>query len=164
MTRDVDRGALREQCHSAIKAMMVATRRTGCDDWLALDLSMGQLKALMTLVAIGPQPVGGLARVLGIAEPSASTLADKLQAEGLATREADPADRRRTLVTPTAKAVDVVDHLQRMRDEHFNELLEHLDRDELAALAAGLGALARAAAAAHLSAPLAATASSGAAT
>jgi DNA-binding MarR family transcriptional regulator len=156
LTRDVDRGALREQCSSAIQAVTAATRRIGCGDWLALDLSMGQLKALMTLVATGPQPVGGLARVLGIAEPSASALADKLQAEGLATREADPADRRRTLVTPTARAVDLVDHLQRLRDEQFNELLERLDDEQLAALAAGLGALARAAVAAPASAPVAA--------
>lgn len=140
-----DRAALFSVCISAVETVMHAQRRVGCADWLELELSMGQLKALMALVAKGPQSVGTVARVLDVAEPSASTLVDRLAAQGLVTREADPADRRRILVTPTAKASDLADRLQQVHNERFTELLSHLSDDDLAAFAQGLRGLAQAA-------------------
>ena len=72
---------------------------------------MGQLKAMMALQARGPQSVGWLGRTLGIAEPSASLLVDKLAEKGLVVRGRDADDRRRTIVTPTAAGRDVLREL-----------------------------------------------------
>ena len=73
--------------------------------WSELDLSMGQLKAVFAITGDGPLSVGHLAHLLAISEPAASVLVDRLQEADLAARERDPADKRKTRVVPTAKAV-----------------------------------------------------------
>jgi DNA-binding MarR family transcriptional regulator len=138
-----ERRALTAECERAIRLIMGGMRRSTCPDWLHLDLSMGQLKAMTMLVARGPQSVGGLARALGIAEPSASQLADKLEEEGLAHRVEDPADRRRKLLTPSSAGIELFERLQQLRGEEVATLLSALTDDELAALARGLAGIAR---------------------
>ncbi len=107
---------------------------------------MGQVKAMMALSAPGPLSVGGIARRLGIAEPSASLLVDRLQAHGLATRSTDATDRRRTLVELTDEAKGLVARLQEVRDERLVELIAKLDDADLRALERGMKALVGAAA------------------
>ena len=120
--------------------------RGGGAAWLELDLTMAQLKAMMALSALGPLSVGGLGRRLGMAEPSASLLVDKLHAQDLVARRGDPSDRRRTLVELTENAQALVARLQEVRDERLTELLARLDDDDLRALERGILALERAAA------------------
>jgi DNA-binding MarR family transcriptional regulator len=124
-----------------MRALMSVHARSDSSAWLDLEITMGQLKALMTLIVNGAQSVGVLGRALGIAEPAASTLVDKLEEQGFVTRAADSEDRRRTLVQPTAAAQDLFDHLQRGRNEQLAEWLGELGEDDLRALAQGLGAL-----------------------
>ena len=110
-------------------------------EWLSLDLGMGQLKATMVL-AKHQLTVGGLARTLNISEPSASLLVDKLVTRGLAARETDPADRRRTLVLASEEGRSLVEHLRRSRREQLAGWLEQMDQDDVRSLAQGLDALA----------------------
>jgi DNA-binding MarR family transcriptional regulator len=91
--------------------------------------------------------VGWLGRTLGIAEPSASLLVDKLAEKGLVVRGRDADDGRRTIVTPTAAGRDVVGRLQQARDERLVELLAGLEDEELRSLCQALQGLARVAAA-----------------
>jgi DNA-binding MarR family transcriptional regulator len=112
-------------------------------EWLSLDLGMGQLKALMVL-AKQQLTVGGLARAMNISEPSASLLVDKLVTRGLAARETDPADRRRTLVLASEEGGLLVERLRRSRREQFTRWLELMDESDLRALIQGLDALAEA--------------------
>jgi DNA-binding MarR family transcriptional regulator len=112
--------------------------------WLNLEMSMGQLKAMIVLNCSGHLRVGGLAKALGIAEPSASILADKLERQGLAVREVDPADRRRTPVVVTAAGRELVSRLRSMRDVRLNAWPSDVDDDDLDALLRGLTALLRA--------------------
>ena len=130
-------------CSDAMRSVMHGLSREGCSTWFELDISMGQLKALMALAGKGPQPIGELGRALGIAEPSASLLVDKLEAQKLATREPDALDKRRTLVTPTAAAQELVDRLHQMRTVRLTDWLGQLEPSDLEALSLGLGALAR---------------------
>lgn len=143
MIQKNERRAQIAKCDRAIQSIMIGMRRSACPDWLELDLSMGQLKAMTVLVARGPQSVGGLARALGIAEPSASQLADRLAEEGLAARVDDPGDRRRKLLTPSPAGTELFDRLQQVRSDELAALLGALTDDELAALARGLTGLAR---------------------
>jgi DNA-binding MarR family transcriptional regulator len=138
-----ERRALGAECERAIRVVMGGMRRSLCPEWLHLDLSMGQLKAMAMLVSRGPQSVGGLARALGIAEPSASLLADKLEQEGLAARVEDPVDRRRKLLTPSAVGIEMFERLQELRGEELAALLSELTDGELAGLARGLTGMAR---------------------
>jgi DNA-binding MarR family transcriptional regulator len=109
-------------------------------EWLSLDLGMGQLKAVMVL-AKQQLTVGGLARAMNLSESSASLLVDKLVTRGLAARETDPADRRRTLVLASEEGVLLVERLRRSRREQFAGWLEQMDEPDLRALTQGLDAL-----------------------
>jgi DNA-binding MarR family transcriptional regulator len=113
--------------------------------WLELDLSMGQLKAIVALTTQGPQSIGKLGRMLNVGEPAASTLVDKLVARGLVAREMDVLDRRRTLVVPTDEGRELVAHLQTLQKERLAEWLGRLETDDLCALQRGLEALVAAA-------------------
>ena len=109
-------------------------------EWLSLDLGMGQLKAIMVL-AKQQLTVGGLARAMNLSESSASLLVDKLVTRGLAARETDPADRRRTLVLASEEGALLVERLRRSRREQFAGWLEQMDEPDLRALTRGLDAL-----------------------
>jgi DNA-binding MarR family transcriptional regulator len=113
---------------------------------LSLDLTMGQFKAMATVTMYGPQPVGELGRRLGLSEPAASLLVDKLVELGLAVRERDPQDGRRTLVTATPAAEELAGRLREGREEHALRWLGALSDDELDALTRGYRGLLRVAA------------------
>lgn len=143
MTTPDDRCRLADECAGAAHRLMSALTRTDAQAWLHLDISMAQFKALVAIANRGPLMVGVLGRALGISEPSASLLVDKLEENELAHREIDPEDRRRTLVHPTTAATELLERLQQGRRERFAELVADLSDDELAAISLGMGALAR---------------------
>jgi DNA-binding MarR family transcriptional regulator len=90
--------------------------------------------------------VGELGRRLGLSEPAASLLADKLEEHGLATRERDPADRRRHLVCATATAEELAGRLREGRREYVERMLEGLSAEELVGLIGGFRGFLRVAA------------------
>jgi MarR family transcriptional regulator for hemolysin len=139
--------AARDQLVARCRAVLnrlVAFARPQLSDWLALDLGMGHFKAMLVLGAHERLTVGGLARALGVSEPSASLLVDKLVTRGLADRRSDPADRRRAVVSLTPQAHELLNRLRQMRDEHLISWLSLLSETELGALLHGLEALLRA--------------------
>ncbi len=123
-----------------MRAPVVAT-------WLALDLSMRQLAALLLLADRDVLSVGGLATHLGISRPVASHLVDQLVQRGLVSRSEDAVDRRRTWVRLTAQGQDLLDRLYWHQHVHGDLRchLENLATADLQALARGLRALAEAA-------------------
>ena len=127
--------------------MFAALNRSAGPELLSLDLTMGQFKAMATLTTNGPQPVGELGRRLGLSEPAASLLVDKLAELGLAVRERDPQDRRRTIVTATPAAEELALRLRQGRDDQVLAWLGALSDDELDGLTSGFRALLRVAAA-----------------
>jgi len=86
--------------------------------------------------------VGEAARHLDRAQSVVSDIVTQLEAKGLLERQADPADRRRTLVWLTAEGFD---RLGRDREVLGRELLEQamsaMDPGERGALLRGLEAL-----------------------
>ena len=115
--------------------------KTG-QELLSLDLTMGQFKAMAMVTMYGPQHVGELGRSLGLSEPAASLLVDKLEELGLATRQRDTDDRRRTLVTATPVAEELTTSLRQGHEEHLRRWLGSLD-DELDGLTRGFRGLLR---------------------
>lgn len=70
----------------------------------ALHLTLPQLGMLdLICTAREGQTMSALAGALGVHLPTITRIADKLVELGVAERSADPADRRRVLVVPTAK-------------------------------------------------------------
>jgi DNA-binding MarR family transcriptional regulator len=130
-----------ERCGHSVDRVAGLTKAQD-SEWLSLDLGMGQLKAIMVLVKHRQLTVGGLARALAISEPSASLLVDKLVNRGLAVRETDSTDRRRTLVVGLDEGHQLVERLLRSRQDQFRGWLELMDECDLRALSQGLDALA----------------------
>jgi DNA-binding MarR family transcriptional regulator len=133
-------------CHDAAREVFAALNRSAGPELLSLDLTMGQLKAMTTVTLDGPQPVGELGRRLGLSEPAASLLADKLVELGLAVRQRDPRDRRRTLVTATPAAEALAARLRSGREDHILAWLGALTDDELDGLLSGFRGMLRVAA------------------
>ena len=141
--------------------MFAALNRSAGPELLSLDLTMGQFKAMATLTMNGPQPVGELGRRLGLSEPAASLLVDKLADLGLAVRERDPQDRRRALVTATPAAEELAARLREGREGHILAWLGALADDELDGLTRGFRGLLRVAAASDAAAAEIAPANTG---
>lgn len=79
----------------------------GDHPWLLLDLTMLQLKAVLTLAQSGGMRSRELADGLRIAPSAATPLVDRLIDQQLARREDDASDRRIIWIRPTARAVEI---------------------------------------------------------
>jgi DNA-binding MarR family transcriptional regulator len=111
------------------------------------DQKRGQLSGasravLLHLAMAGPLTVGEAARHLDRAQSVVSDIVTQLETKGLLERQADPADRRRTLVWLTPRGAR---RLEDDRDVLGRELVERAMREmpatERASLLAGLRAL-----------------------
>lgn len=130
-------------CHEAAREVFAALGHTAGPELLSLDLTMGQFKATVTVTTDGPLPVGELGRRLGLSEPAASLLVDRLVELGIVLRERDPQDRRRTLVTATKAAGELATRLREGREDQVLQWLGALSDDELDGLTRGFRALRR---------------------
>jgi DNA-binding MarR family transcriptional regulator len=63
-----------------------------------LGLSAAEHKALGAILRSGPMPIGALAPELGVGVTALTGIVDRLEKAGYVLRQADPADRRRTLL------------------------------------------------------------------
>jgi DNA-binding MarR family transcriptional regulator len=86
-----------EQLYLAVQHTGRALRRL--DD--ELGLTPARFSALATLRYAGPQRVGELAALEGVAQPTMTRLVGKLEDEGLVVREHDAADGRGSVVALT---------------------------------------------------------------
>ena len=103
-------------------------------DWLALDLTLTQLKSVMVLRSTGPIPIHQLAEALRLGRPATSTLVEQLVRLALVTRMEDPTDRRRTLVSLTPAGNAFITRLRQGRDDTMHALLDTLSDDDLITL------------------------------
>ena len=134
---------------SAIREMVAAQRvvfrrllHPRGEEWIRLDLSMGQLKTLMVLASQAPMTVSQLAETLDVGKPTASVLVDRLVNLRLVMRTEDAEDRRRTLVALTTEGSELVTHLRQGSKDTLIRWLSALAPDDLAALTRGMQALA----------------------
>jgi len=118
-------------------------QRTVMQDWQSLNLSMAQVKVLMTLSFKGENSISRLAEALSIAHPTASQLVDRLVQAGLAERVEGATDRRFTLARLTEAGEQLAQRLWQGRMSHLQHSLAQLDQQDLAALRQGLRALNR---------------------
>src|SRR6185312_6491329 len=105
----------------SFEAISRSLRVSAEDDWMGLDLTMAQLKALFTLEYGGPATIGQTGEKLGISLPTASHLVERLVQGGYVERTEDPNDRRRTLASTTEKGSELV---KRLRQGGRNVLVE----------------------------------------
>lgn len=110
---------------------------------LATDegLTPSRAGVLGVLVARGPLRAGDLASAEGINPTMASRVLADLEAAGLVAREADPVDRRATLVHVTAAGAKRAKQLKARRTAVLAERLDALSPGQADALLAALPAL-----------------------
>jgi DNA-binding MarR family transcriptional regulator len=131
-----------EEIFQAQQEITRALSASSGQSWMELDLSMAQLKTLMTLYDAGALPIGQIAEALGIGQPTASHLVDRLVQSGLVARTEDTLDRRRTLAELSSAGLELVERLRTVRIEAIRRWLAQIDDATLAGLHAGLQALA----------------------
>jgi DNA-binding MarR family transcriptional regulator len=96
------------------------------------------------LIAVGRQEgrsVAEIAQDLGLAPNSVSTIVTQLVGADLLVRKTDPRDRRVGRLVLTARARDLVAEARARRRGVLHEALDRLEPEQVAALAAGVGAL-----------------------
>jgi DNA-binding MarR family transcriptional regulator len=107
----------------ALRAIQVCT---GAYPWPLLDLTMGQLKAVMLLVPNGRMRSRDLADTLGIAPSAATPLVDRLVKQKLARRVDDETDRRIVWIHPTAAAQQVYENLLAAKEDVLAQVFKEL--------------------------------------
>jgi DNA-binding MarR family transcriptional regulator len=110
-------------------------RRTGIHD----SLDRAEYLLLRALDESGPMRINALATQLGLDPSTAGRQVAVLQAGGLVEREPDPADRRCTVVTPTAEGLTRMRNVRGVRTEFVADLLEDWSDEDLCAFDAILG-------------------------
>ncbi|NTU80037.1 MAG: MarR family transcriptional regulator [Chloroflexales bacterium] len=128
---------------SAYIAIFRALQGATLADWLDLDCSLAQLKALFVIARAEPVAIGRVAETLQIGLPTASHLVDRLVQDGLVVRVSDPADRRRALASLTAEGAQRGARVREGSAVRLHSWIDQLDDEQRAALACGLQALAR---------------------
>jgi DNA-binding MarR family transcriptional regulator len=98
------------------------------------NAALGQSSArwrVMFNIADGKGTVAEIARVTDYARQSVQRLADTLVADGLATYAQDPEDRRRQIITLTAKGSAVLAEMEADFDRWSKRLVQKLGRDNV---------------------------------
>jgi len=134
-----------EETFAAQEAVTQLTHAWHAPEWLELELSITQVKALIVLDCHPAITIGQLACKLGLAKPAASILVDKLVQAGYIERTEDAEDRRRTNIRLSTTGAELVYRLMRVKREQMRALLARMAPADLRALCQGLRALATAA-------------------
>ncbi len=121
-----------------------AMERHAPEAWMELNLTISQLKSLFFIDFEGSTNFKKLATALGVTPPNVTGIVDQLVEQELVSREENPEDRRMILLKTTDKGKALLAGLRESRVSRMSGILAQLSLGELAALAEGLSALARA--------------------
>lgn len=107
---------------------------TGVPDWVAAELTLGQLRLLFHLSRQGPMSMSGIGEWLGTGQPSVTGTIERLERHGLVERLHRTDDRRVVEAHLTDRGRELVADIQGLRLETVRRLLGLLEPGELAAL------------------------------
>ncbi|WP_114558427.1 MarR family winged helix-turn-helix transcriptional regulator [Desertihabitans aurantiacus] len=110
----------------------------------ATGVPLGRFEALLVLHRLGPSRVQDLSRELSLTVGGTSKLVDRLEAAGLCTRTANPADRRSSVITLTAAAQPLLEDGEAAITTSLETALRaHSNLDDLSSFARQLQQLRR---------------------
>lgn len=118
--------------------------RSHVPEFLALDVTMQQAKAIHLVQAAPGIRMSALAAQLGVSLSTMSGNVERLSEMGLVARHEDPADRRQVAVNLTKQGETVLERFQDLGARMMGDLLSTLDAAELLGLQRGLRGLIRA--------------------
>ena len=105
------------------------------------EVSVGHFSTLATLARRGPQRPSDLARAERVAAPTMTRIISVLESRHLVERHQTPTDARSVTVAITPEGRRLLDEARAERSTSVAELLEVLDDDQLARVAAVLDVL-----------------------
>jgi DNA-binding MarR family transcriptional regulator len=108
---------------------------------LYLGLDRASYLILFTLEAGGPSSINALAMTLGLDGSTVTRQVAAMEADGLIAREADPRDRRTSIVRATAHGLDRMREVRARRQARIGILLGEWTPEERSSLARLLGKL-----------------------
>jgi MarR family transcriptional regulator, lower aerobic nicotinate degradation pathway regulator len=100
----------------------------------AVGLDEREYTVLAILAVDGPGSQHEIARLLGKAPGVVVALVDQLESKGFVERQRDPADRRRSRVTPTATGQRALEQADGLGEDLVTEALVGLDAGERSSL------------------------------
>ena len=137
------REPVEEEILELFHALMRHVAESHAPEFLGVDVTMSQAKALYLLSVRPGAPMSSIAAELGVGPSAVSGLVDRLVAQGYVERKEDPVDRRQQLVTITDTGMAALDHMRELRAQITLRLLKGLDDGELEAFRISLIALSR---------------------
>jgi DNA-binding MarR family transcriptional regulator len=123
---------LRELLHAFLMASVPA--------WIDLQLTLPQLRTIFIVAHNKTSSVMQIAKHLGIGEPTASHLIDRLVQAGLVDRSEDPMDRRRAIVRLSPSGEELIEKLLGW-EELLGGWLHKVPREDLSHFRHGLNAV-----------------------
>ena len=109
----------------------IILRRFAPEPWIALNLTIAQLKSLFYISAREKTNFKKLAEALNVTPPNVTGIIDRLVEQGLVSRTENPEDRRIMLLQITAGGRELLNNL---REKHINamtKILGHLTMEQL---------------------------------
>jgi DNA-binding MarR family transcriptional regulator len=104
----------------------------------ARGFTVSEWRVLASLAGSGPVPIGELAQLVVMKQPTVTRVLDRQEARGEVKRIAHKTDRRVTLVAITPKGTKLVAQLIKLAREHEQKVLEPFGLDRAAELKATL--------------------------
>ena len=101
-------------------------------EWLIMDMTSPQVKALMLLEGAGPMRMGTIAGRLGCTLSASTNIIDRLVEKGLVERHSDPHDRRVVVCKSTTRGGQAVEQFWRIGRERLLPIAEAMDPQQLA--------------------------------
>ena len=108
--------------------------------WLTLDLTIAQLKTLLTVSRSGSTNLKDLASALEVTPANVTGIIDRLVERGLVSREENSSDRRMLVIKLTNEGKALLDGLSGVRVDYMVQALEKMDDDQLRSFSEGLAA------------------------
>lgn len=137
------REAAIESAIERLEVLMSFRRRAMCAHPIHRHFSMPQFYVLMSLQERGPMTVSELAGLLNVSPPSASSILDRIEENGLIERVRDLDDRRVVRVRLLDKGGEVVEDMSGMKRDSLRALFENLTDEELDHVIHGAAAIER---------------------
>lgn len=128
---------------STFDRMRELTAQVHIPEFLSLDVTMQQAKALHLVQCAPGIRMSALASRLGVSLSTVSGNVDRLTEMGLLARHDDPADRRQVTISLTEQGQEVMERFQDLGAQLMRDLLQALDVSELHGLQRGVSALIR---------------------
>jgi DNA-binding MarR family transcriptional regulator len=135
------RARMAEAVIQAMAELVLSQKNADVPNWLDVDLTVSQLRAVYLLAYHGTLSIGELAGLLKLGYPATSVLVQQLVRQQLAERSEDTRDRRRSWVSLTERGAQLVGDRREQREAQFLPRLNRLSDERLRGLQRGLEAL-----------------------